>query len=188
MAYAPDRGIAVVPINRLPVWVKLIPRERFAEESRSGLRAQYTAQSGTPWGMARDVLFAPSGLPCSPPPWGLLHGIDLATGDVRWSVPLGTFPGLEQVPGADAWGSAILGGPMVTAGGLAFIAATMDDTIRALDIETGEELWSAPLPAGGNAIPMSYIGADGRQYVVIAAGGHGNLGTTPGDYVVAFAL
>ena len=76
---------------------------------------------------------------------------------------------------------------MITAGGLIFIAAAMDDFIRAFDIETGEEMWKAPLPAGGQATPMTYE-VGGKQYVVIAAGGHGNLGTTLGDYVVAFAL
>ena len=76
---------------------------------------------------------------------------------------------------------------MITAGGLIFIAAAMDDFIRAFDIETGEEVWKAPLPAGGQATPMTYEVA-GKQYVVIAAGGHGTLGTTLGDYVVAFAL
>ena len=76
---------------------------------------------------------------------------------------------------------------MITAGGLIFVAAAMDDFIRAFDIETGEEMWKAPLPAGGQATPMTYE-VGGKQYVVIAAGGHGNLGTTLGDYVVAFAL
>jgi quinoprotein glucose dehydrogenase len=76
---------------------------------------------------------------------------------------------------------------MITAGGLIFIAAAMDDFIRAFDIETGQEVWKASLPAGGQATPMTYEVA-GKQYVVIAAGGHGNLGTTLGDYVVAFAL
>lgn len=183
MAVARESGIAVVPINRMPVWVRLIPRDEFEGESRSGLRAQFTPQHGTPYGMARSILFAPSGVPCSPPPWGLLHGVDLTSGDILWSVPIGRWGDLDP-----SFGSAILGGPMVTAGGLVFMAGTMDDTMRALDIETGEVLWSAKLPAGGNAVPMSYVGRDGRQYIVIAAGGHGNLGTTPGDYVVAFAF
>jgi quinoprotein glucose dehydrogenase len=80
-----------------------------------------------------------------------------------------------------------MGGSIITAGGLVFIGAAMDDYLRAYDLETGRELWRGKLPAGGQATPMSYA-VDGRQYVVIAAGGHGNLGTTLGDYVVAFAL
>src|SRR4030095_15555245 len=83
-------------------------------------------------------------------------------------------------------GSPNLGGPIATAGGLVFTAAAMDDHIRAFDIESGKELWKHALPAGGQATPMTYR-VDGRQYVVIAAGGHGKLGTTPGDFVLAFA-
>jgi quinoprotein glucose dehydrogenase len=80
-----------------------------------------------------------------------------------------------------------MGGSITTAGDLVFIAAAMDDVLRAVDIETGKVLWQGALPAGGQATPMTYE-AGGRQFVVIAAGGHGNLGTTFGDYVVAFAL
>ncbi|MGH7541316.1 MAG: PQQ-binding-like beta-propeller repeat protein, partial [Gemmatimonadota bacterium] len=92
-------------------------------------------------------------------------------------------------PGApEGSGSAIAGGPIVTAGGLLFIGATPDQRLRALDAATGDELWSAALPAAAMATPMTYRGADGRQYVVVAAGGHGKRGLPPGDYVVAFAL
>lgn len=101
-----------------------------------------------------------------------------------------TGPGMRQlegVPGSDQWGSISFGGPIVTAGGLVFIGATMDDYFRAYDVESGEELWRYRLPAGGQATPMVYM-IDDRQYVVIAAGGHATFGTTLGDYVVAFAL
>src|SRR5215831_8510852 len=92
-----------------------------------------------------------------------------------------------RFPEAEPWGSISLGGPMTTAGGLVFVAATRDNSLRAFDIETGALLWKAPLPAGAQATPMSYE-VNGTQYVVICAGGHGKLGTTPGDYVIAFAL
>ena len=86
-------------------------------------------------------------------------------------------------------GTPNLGGAIITAGGLVFIAAAMDDHLRAFDVETGAELWRARLPAGGQATPMTFqLGEDGRQLVVIAAGGHARLETTRGDYVVAFAL
>jgi len=116
--------------------------------------------------------------------------VDLKTGAVRWEVPLGTIPPLTaQAPDAAKWGSVTLGGPIVTAGGLVFIAAALDDSLRAFDLQDGKELWSAALPAGGQATPMTYqLTPGGKQYVVIAAGGHGALGTTFGDYVVAFAL
>ena len=86
-----------------------------------------------------------------------------------------------------ATGTLNLGGPIVTAGGLVFTAAAMDDRLRAFDAETGKELWSFVLPAGGQATPMTYSIA-GKQYLVIAAGGHGKIGTKPGDYVLAFTL
>jgi quinoprotein glucose dehydrogenase len=105
-------------------------------------------------------------------------------------VPLGSTRDLAPffVP-SRTLGTPNLGGPIATAGGLVFIAAAMDNYLRAFDIETGKELWKGRLPAGGQATPMTYrAGAGNRQYVVIAAGGHGSLGTEQGDYVVAFAL
>jgi quinoprotein glucose dehydrogenase len=114
--------------------------------------------------------------------------VDLRSGTILWSVPLGTTadlrPGLEPA----IRGTPNLGGPIVTASGLVFIAAAMDNWLRAFDSETGKELWRGRLPAGGQAAPMTYRARDGRQFVVIAAGGHGALGTTLGDSVIAFAL
>jgi quinoprotein glucose dehydrogenase len=115
--------------------------------------------------------------------------INLDEGSVRWDVPLGTIRDIAPVPMPIHWGTPNLGGPIVTAGGPTFIGAAMDDYLRAFDSETGEELWKGRLPAGGQATPMTYrIRTDGKQFVVIAAGGHGNLETTLGDYLVAFAL
>ncbi len=115
--------------------------------------------------------------------------MDLARGGVKWEVPLGTVRDIAPVPLPIGWGMPSLGGPIVTAGGLIFIGATMDDYLRAFDIETGEELWKGRLPAGGQATPITYrLHENGRQFVVIAAGGHGRIGTTIGDSVVAFAL
>jgi len=130
---------------------------------------------------------SPSGLPCDPPPWGALTAIDLSSGVRRWEVPLGRMPGTDALPEAEAWGSINLGGPIVTATGIAFIAGTLDAHLRAFDVETGAELWAGALPAGGHATPMTYE-LNGRQYVVIAAGGHGRLPSPPGDFLVAFAL
>jgi quinoprotein glucose dehydrogenase len=117
----------------------------------------------------------------------VITAIDLTDGSVKWERPLGAMPGTESVPGSAEWGSVNLGGPIVTAGGLVFIGASADGMIRALDVETGAELWRHELPAGGQATPMTYR-VGGKQYVVIAAGGHSNLGTPLGDYLVAFAL
>jgi quinoprotein glucose dehydrogenase len=113
--------------------------------------------------------------------------MDLKSGKIAWQVPLGTSEDLAPWPFQDIEGTPNIGGSIVTAGGLVFIGAAMDDYLRAFDIDTGKELWKGRLPAGGQATPMSYV-IDGRQYVVIAAGGHGGAGTTLGDYVVAFGL
>jgi quinoprotein glucose dehydrogenase len=102
-------------------------------------------------------------------------------------VPLGRNPELKWLAWAGLNGAPNMGGAIATAGGLAFIGAARDDFLRAFDLETGRELWRGRLPAGGQATPMTYA-LDGVQYIVIAAGGHGELGTTFGDYVVAFRL
>ena len=142
-----------------------------------------TAQKGAPYGMSRQLLRAPSGLPCTPPPWGTLVAIDAATGAVKWQVPLGEMPG---VPEALKAGSINLGGPIVTAGGLVFIGASLDANLKAFDVETGVELWRGALPTSVRATPMTYE-VDGRQYVAVAAGGHGGI-TKPDNTVVVFAL
>jgi quinoprotein glucose dehydrogenase len=184
----PQRLIVIANTNRFPFTVTLIPRDRYVAEKKAHPNADISPQLGTPYAMRRDVLRTHAGVLCNPPPWGVLSAVDLSSGRVRWQVPLGTIPRLAQVPGSSAWGSPNLGGSIVTAGGLVFIAAAMDQYLRAFDIETGKELWKGALPAGGQATPMTYQSSDGKQYVVIAAGGHGRLGTTLGDYVVAFAL
>ena len=189
VAHDPTRGLVIVPTNRLPFVVRLIPRERFvAERAAGGGRGEFAPQRGTPYGMFREALLSPQGLPCNPPPWGALAAVDLGTGDVRWEVPLGVFPELASVPEARDWGSVILGGALVTAGGLVFIAAARDSTLRAFEVETGKVLWTGELPAGGQATPMTSRTASGKQLVVIAAGGHSALRSKMGDHVVAYGL
>jgi len=117
-----------------------------------------------------------------------LTAVDLATGDVRWEVPLGSSPELSMRAEAREWGSLNFGGSLTTAGGLVFIGAARDTTLRAFDVQTGQVLWSGDLPASAQATPMTYRARNGKQFVVIAAGGHSALGTKMGDYVVAFAL
>ncbi|HKS41901.1 MAG TPA: pyrroloquinoline quinone-dependent dehydrogenase [Blastocatellia bacterium] len=192
MSYDPRRGLLITNTNRLAFLVKLIPRDEYNKGRSSGennrLKGEFGRQTGTPYAMYREPLRAPSGAPCNAPPWGALTAVDLATGAVRWEVPLGQIPQLAMVPESAKWGSFNLGGSIITAGGLVFIAAAMDNYLRAFDVETGRELWKAELPASAQAMPMTYQGKDGKQYVVICAGGHGKLGTKMGDSVIAFTI
>ncbi len=187
----PERGLLIASVNSIATMVKLIPRQQFQNQraARDGdrIKGEIGIQKGTPYVMQREFLLSPSGAPCNPPPWGSLVAVDLAMGTLRWQVPLGAMPNLSKFPDYQTWGSPNLGGSIVTGGGLIFIGAAMDHFLRAFDIETGKELWQAELPASAQATPMTYR-FGGKQYVVIAAGGHGKLGTKMGDHVVAFAL
>jgi quinoprotein glucose dehydrogenase len=187
-AYDPQRHLLIMGTNRLAIFVKLIPREKYdadieASTTNDRLHGEWGRQAGAPYAMFRTPLLAPTEAIslCNPPPWGTVAAVDLITGKKAWDVPLGSFaPGMNT-------GTLTFGGPIVTAGGLVFSAGTMDNDIRAFDAESGHELWKYELPAGGQATPMTYS-VNGKQYLVIAAGGHGKLGTKQGDYVVAFTL
>jgi quinoprotein glucose dehydrogenase len=192
-AFDSERQIFVTNINNLPMEVHLIPRNQYqpAEKAaqQGALRAEVSPQHGTPYGMSRQVLHSPRGLPCNPPPWGELVAVNLSSGSILWKVPLGTTADMTGNPAAVVQGTPNLGGPIMTAAGLIFVASAMDNYLRAFDTETGAELWKGRLPAGGQAMPMTYrAGRDGKQFVVIAAGGHGKLGTRLGDSLIAFAL
>jgi quinoprotein glucose dehydrogenase len=188
IAVDPERQLLVANVSDFPFAVTLIPHERFEEAVRARPEVEYGAQRGASHAMRREPLLSPLGVPCSPPPWGTLHAVDLRSGELRWTVPLGTLRDALGVPFLPIpLGLPNLGGPLVTASGLVFIGAAFDDYLRAYDVETGDELWRGRLPAGGQATPMSYL-AGGRQFVVIAAGGHGRAGTRLGDAIVAYAL
>jgi quinoprotein glucose dehydrogenase len=184
-AYDPVHHIMVADTNRLVAWAKLIPRAEFdaerGQDQFNRIYGEFGAQKGAPYALYRTFLLSDGKVPCNTPPWGTTEAVDLFTGKVVWDVPLGTM-----IPGQHT-GAINLGGPMVTAGNLVFTAAGMDSFLHVFDLESGNELWSYHLPAGGQATPMSYTWK-GKQYVVIAAGGHGKLGTPAGDYVLAFAL
>jgi quinoprotein glucose dehydrogenase len=115
-------------------------------------------------------------------------GADLATGKVVWQHKNGTVRDLSPLPLAIPMGVPNLGGPMVTAGGVAFLSGSLDDYVRAYDVTSGQQLWQSRLPAGGQATPMTYTGKDGRQYLLVVAGGHGSTGTKKGDSIIAYAL
>ena len=120
----------------------------------------------------------------------MLTAVDMTEGKVRWQVPFGSMQDFGGKQSPVPPGSINLGGPIATAGGLVFIAGTFDPFLRAFDIESGKELWKAQLPASGHATPMTYrLGANGKQYVVIAAGGHPKITEESlSDALVAFAL
>ena len=193
-AYDPGNHLLLIPTNNLAAQVRLIPRADFDKEEEANGRDlsggwELARQRGTPYGMARRFLRAPGGWPCTPPPWGTLNAVDADTGALKWSVPLGRLPrmGPADPPPAE-YGSIALGGPIVTAGGVVFMAGTVDSAFRAFDVATGKELWKADLPTSARSVPMTYRGPDGKQYVVIAAGGHGLPIAPLGDYVIAFRL
>ena len=184
-AFDPKQNLLYVNTNNLPARVRLIPRDKVASDKEDG---SYGSQRGTPYGMLRRFLQSPSDLPCSAPPWGTLTAVDLAAGTIRWQVPLGTMENFGGVHQGIPPGSINLGGAVATAGGLVFIAGTTDPHIRAFDSATGKLLWEAELPASGHATPMTYQ-SGGKQYLVIAAGGHQGIPEEHlGDVLVAFAL
>jgi quinoprotein glucose dehydrogenase len=189
-AYDPQNSLLVVNTNNLPAKMGVIPRDKYWDEADNNTHdAEYTQQAGGPYGLFRTLLFAKAHrLPCSSPPWGTLTAVDMAKGTIRWQVPLGSLaPGKPSVPA----GAPSLGGPIVTAGGLVFIAGTLiDPSLRAFDIETGKEIWKAELPAPGGATPMTYqLRKGGKQFLVIAAGGHRGVTEEPQkDSIIAFTL
>ncbi len=164
-----------------------VPNDKGAREEKPFGKARLFPMTGAPFAMTSEMLVGPLGLPCNPPPWGVLHAIDMNDGSVVWETPLGTTESLAPLGIAFKWGTPNSGGPLATAGGLIFIGATMDNYLRAFDAKSGKEIWAAQLPAGGQATPMSYEW-EGRQYIVIAVGGHSEMKTKAGDYVMAFAL
>ncbi|MCQ8241774.1 glucose/quinate/shikimate family membrane-bound PQQ-dependent dehydrogenase [Rhizosaccharibacter radicis] len=178
----------------IPFVSRLVPRgkDNPAEPQRAhgALAGKETGPQpmfGTPYGVELHPFLSPVGLPCKQPPWGYMAAIDLRSMRIVWQHKNGTIRDEAPVPVPITMGVPSLGGPLVTAGGVAFLTSTMDYYIRAYDTATGRVIWSDRLPAGGQSTPMSYA-VDGRQYVVTADGGHGSFGTKIGDYVVAYAL
>jgi quinoprotein glucose dehydrogenase len=195
-------GVAVDPVRQIafttPAYLafvsKLVPRPddtalmvQGKERPRDGLPS-LNENFGAPYAVKLSAFTSPLGIPCHAPPWGYVAGADLRSGRIAWQHRNGTVRDLAPVPLPFRMGVPSLGGPIVTAGGVAFLSGTLDDYVRAYDVGTGRELWKSRLPAGGQATPMTYTGADGRQYLLVAAGGHGSTGTRAGDYVLAYAL
>ena len=191
MSVNPDRQIAVMNPIGLPFVSKLIPADPNRKQTAKGAGTEAGVQPmyGVPYGVEISAFLSPFGLPCKQPAWGFVAGVDLKTHDVAWKRRIGTIrdslPGIPLPP--FKMGVPMLGGSISTAGNVMFIGGTQDNYIRAINVTNGDELWKGRLPAGGQATPMTYE-MNGKQYVVIMAGGHGSFGTKMGDSLVAYAL
>lgn len=203
VAFDPQTGILVANWNNTPMFNQLLSRE---QADARGLKPiddpQYKPGGGgaegpgamaqTPYGVdVHPFMVKFTNVLCNEPPYGMITAIDMHTRKVLWQRPLGTARangpfGLPTYMPIDV-GTPNNGGPMITAGGLAFVAAATDNLIRAIDMKTGKVVWSDVLPAGGQATPMTYE-SGGRQYLVMMAGGHHFMQTPVGDYVIAYAL
>lgn len=188
-AYDPSRNLLFLNTSNAMHLITLIPHTAGDEntEPELGHDVEYAPMRGAPYGMTREVMLSPLGVPCNAPPWGSLSAVNMDTGEIAWRVTLGTTEDIAPLGLALPLGTPNVGGPLATETGVVFIGAAMDRYLRAFDAGTGRELWRGRLPAGGQATPMTYEW-QGLQYVVIAAGGHGEVDTPRGDYVVAFAL
>jgi glucose dehydrogenase len=199
VAIDPERGVILANYNDMPNHNRLIPREEIdaagglpMDEGESAPSAphDWDPQVGVPWDIAVNAGWRVPviGLLCKQPPYRGIRAIDLATGETLWDQPLGTTrkDGPSGLPSYLPFpiGTLKNAGAVVTASGLAFIAAATDDLLRALDVETGEVVWRTPLPAGGQATPIT----GGRQSFAIMAGGHAFMETPIGDHVIAYAL
>ena len=183
VAFDSTRQLAFAYSINLPFVVALVARADLGRQSKLDEYKdfEFARQEGTPYAMRRTAFKSAIGVPCVKPPWGTLTAVDMVRGTIKWQIPLGDTPFIHLNLGMPG-----IGGPIVTAGGLVFIAASLDDRLRAFDTVTGKRLWEVKLPAGGQATPMTYSIA-GRQFVVLAAGGYKG-DSTRGDYVVAYAL
>jgi len=191
-AYDPQAHTMVVPSNRVPMVVSLIPADRARDAADPGTESLMSMTfpiAGSSYHYKVEPLLSPLGSPCSRPPWAALTAVDLVKREILWEVPLGSIDKMLPIPfpWEIPYGTPGAGGPLLTAGGLVFIGYTLDDRFRAFDAQTGDVLWQADLPAAGTAIPVTYE-AGGEQYVVIPAGGHTMYQSTLGDSVVAYKL
>jgi quinoprotein glucose dehydrogenase len=194
VAVDPERQVAFTTPTYLAFISRLVPRENnTALYVQGGNRPEGSLPAlnenfGAPYAVQLYPFTSILDLPCQAPPWGYVVGADLTTGKIAWKHKNGTVRDRAPIPLPFKMGVPNLGGPMMTAGGVAFLSGTIDYFVRAYDVANGAQLWEHRLPAGGQATPMTYLGADGRQYLLVVAGGHGSLGTKAGDYVIAYAL
>lgn len=185
----PVRQIAFVNPSYMAFRSKLVPAAEV--EGGPGRKSETEGvqpNKGAPYGVILEALLSPMGLPCQAPAWGYVAAVDLTTHKTIWMHKNGTVRDSSPVPLPLTMGVPSLGGTFITASGVSFLSATLDQYLRAYDVRNGKQLWEGRLPAGAQTTPMTYTGKDGKQYVLVVAGGHGSLGTKQGDYVMAFKL
>ncbi len=189
VAVDPERQVMFAMPTYLAFTSRLIPADRMPPKGDGEKAGEHglNRNEGAPYGVYLGPFLSPLGIPCQAPPWGYVAGANLRNGKIAYRHKNGTVMDMTPLPLPFKVGVPGLGGPIITKGGLAFLAASVDDYLRAYDVTTGRQLWQARLPAGGQATPMTYA-VGNKQYVLIVAGGHGSIGTTPGDYVIAYAL
>jgi quinoprotein glucose dehydrogenase len=185
VAFDPVRQVLYANTSRAVHRVTLIPRAE-AQNYKPPAGTDFGAQRGAPFAMTRALVTSPLGMPCNKPPWGAMVAVDLKAGKLLWESKVGTSEDTAPLGLALATGMPLVNGLLPTRGGVIFTGA-MDAYLRAYDAKTGAELWQGRLPVPGVANPMTYV-IGGEQYVVIAAGGHSEVGTSIGDSVVAFRL
>ncbi len=200
VAVDPASRILVTNVIRLGHYAKILPIESTTGKARGSMQENMLGApvplQGTPYAVKQAALLSPANqMPCTAPPYAELVAVDLQKGEILWRETLGVWDHSLPPPMAAPWslplplrwGTPTFGGPMLTAGGLVFIGATGDDRFRAFDLATGREAWQTTLPTGAFAVPMSYE-VNGRQFVVVASGGHAFVYQKPGDQITAFAL
>ena len=190
VAVDPERQIMFGMPTYLAFTSRLVPRAEIPPKGAGdkGSEQGLNRDEGSPYGVYMGPFLGPPGIPCQAPPWGYVAGVDLKTGKIAYKHKNGTIYDMTPLPLPIKVGVPGIGGPIVTKGGVAFLAAAVDDYLRAYDVTSGKQLWQARLPAGGQATPMTYTASDNKQYVVMVAGGHGSVGTKPGDYVIGYTL
>ncbi|TZG31755.1 glucose/quinate/shikimate family membrane-bound PQQ-dependent dehydrogenase [Agrobacterium sp. B1(2019)] len=190
VAVDPERQVMFGMPTYLAFTSQLVPRADIPPKGQDekGSEQGLNRNDGAPYGVFMGPFLGPLQIPCQAPPWGYVAGADLRTGDIAYKHKNGTVHDMTPLPLPFKLGVPGIGGPMITKGGVAFLGAAVDNYLRAYDLTTGKQLWEARLPAGGQATPMTYSLENGKQYVVMVAGGHGSVGTKPGDYVIAYTL
>ncbi|MGM8909608.1 membrane-bound PQQ-dependent dehydrogenase, glucose/quinate/shikimate family [Psychrobacter sp. 1U1] len=188
IAVDPENGVMFGMPTYLAFTSKLIPRDTLGDAETNKGEQGVNENKGADYAVEMGPFLSPLGVPCQQPPWGTVAGADLATGDIAYQRKNGTVQDLSPIPIKLELGVPGIGGPIITKGGVAFLSAATENNFRAYDLKNGDVLWNVRIPAGGQATPMTYLNSKGEQMVLLVAGGHGSVGTTIGDYVLAYKL